>query len=1255
MGKKQREKRARRRSKAVEAPIYSKADEAKKQTDAEFVRQRAELEVWLSGFNAVDACVSLCVSDLWLPNISSQVKHIFAFGLIASMTPGRFTAAHRLDTYADFRDFIAQLHARLPSFVMLEDFVPEADWGGVRIESGGSPLHSFYGGTMERIPDFVTAFLMLQGATQAARRDMHAALTIQDHIISNIDRFLIGSATEIEPGHLEVPAESFWATCRKVLLSVSDLPEVLQVDSALITALGRFVPPSSWGEFGDGVVTGSALPFFLFDVGGRRLPISLRNAPAAVIQLWADRSRDPNALAQAASTTIGGFLGERFDRGHVVPGPLRLMTRTERLPYTFAAVMTSERQLYLVMALSEEDVKRLPTIEKAVNALLRKDWGLWSYGAAHGVQLRRGDGTLPSPAEVVLIVVLACVSTVPKVLKLPMTSARVMPLPDFVAIFDSIENLSELDRFWAFKEENSTISGPVGLVDRFAAFRDSHALLADGAVTPNLISLDPLWGSKWRHRQLEKFWSNAPPLFPYGTSASWKPTRDVDGLFRLVARPGPTLSWCAVVGSCVVHVLFQVEEDLEIDDGRILELMVHCLADSLLQRKGTISALPLFQHRLIVTTFHAHRDMLTALNEDEAAIDERPLFSEWSGSATPEGDVRAHLQVNLRRVQQSIREAADARFEADAALAWIEGLNETLDLARVPEETRASILATGGRKPRFTVKTVARHIDVPQFADPAVPGPEHYKIARRDLAIVFKALGAKEGRYELAAAKALIDPARDKFRALVHERIVALRRDDLIAFCVEQLDALMGKYDTESTRIKLSLAHEVSYDRAESLAEAHGAFVKDSRNYRYLLECCVSAHTSAAGDVTEQQVIELVATIDWLEVLYGASDVLHNGIDVAGLELDHFYIPHVFYSAGRDERETAFATETADLKLGVGVSPADAVPEKAMDSSEWQRVNAMFDDQLGVSLSQFLGGLLVLSRWPSANEQADLRWSYAATQEKLRNVLVDSVEELDAAQADKIISLATLDPKGIRRLIGKSIDESDVPIWEHNKRGNRYTIKPLIVREDGSFRWGAAAAERAARIWRSSIANGYLPADFDWPKVSDAVRAIKAKLDDELEVMAHAIVQRGTPCTVRGIDFMRRFPKENFEDVGDYDILAFWPETNLWLVIECKYNQPAFCLKDARRLRDRIFGTSHDRAQFAKIERRRAFLAKNFRYLRTLLAWPAPPEVIGERFSEVYVSREIYWWMRNPPYDVPTQFVRVDVLDHWLRQESLLA
>ena len=642
MGKKSREKRARRQHKAIKDALSNRSTLAIKQADDEFARQRAVLEAWLSEFNAEDACVSLCVSELWLPNISSQVKHTFAMGLLASIAPIRFNEAHRIETYPEFRDFVAQLNSRLPSFTMLEDYVPEADWGEVRIELGSSPLHSFYGGAVERISDFVTAFLMLHGETAAAHRDMLAALTIQDHVISNIDRSLVGSVTEIMPGHLEVPAELFWAACRKVLLSISDLPEALQVDVALVTTLGQFLPPRNRSEFGDAVMTGSALPTFLLEVGARRLPISLRDAPAAVIQLWAERSKDPNALVQTASATIGGFLGERFDRGRIVGGPLQLMTRTERLPYTFAAAMTGERQLYLVIAISEEDVQRLPAIEKAVKALLLSDdWGLRPEGAAHGLQLRRVDGTLPSPAEVELIVVPARLSTVPGILNLPKTSARVIPLSDFVTIFDSIEDLAELDRFWAFDEENSAVKGPYGLVDRFAAFRDSHALLADGAITPNLIALDPLWGSKWRYRQLEKSWANSPPLFPYGKSASWKTTREADGLFRLVGRAEEVLSWCAVVDHCVVHVLFQLKHDLKIDDGRMLELMVHCLADSLLQRNVTVAELPLFRHRRIVTICYVHRDIRTTLDDDDAEIDERPLFSDWSGSATPEGDVCA--------------------------------------------------------------------------------------------------------------------------------------------------------------------------------------------------------------------------------------------------------------------------------------------------------------------------------------------------------------------------------------------------------------------------------------------------------------------------------------------------------------------------------------------------------------------------------------------------------------------------------------
>lgn len=162
---------------------------------------------------------------------------------------------------------------------------------------------------------------------------------------------------------------------------------------------------------------------------------------------------------------------------------------------------------------------------------------------------------------------------------------------------------------------------------------------------------------------------------------------------------------------------------------------------------------------------------------------------------------------------------------------------------------------------------------------------------------------------------------------------------------------------------------------------------------------------------------------------------------------------------------------------------------------------------------------------------------------------------------------------------------------------NRYTDPgmPQILT------WGADACDRAASIWVNSISNGYLPADFDWLQVKGVVRKIKADLEKQLEIRAFEVCSRATTLLYHGIDFRRKFPKEQFDDVGDFDVLAYWPETNQWLCIECKYNQPPFCLKDTRRLRDRIFGSNSQRSQISKIERRHQFMLSNSERLRELL------------------------------------------------------
>jgi hypothetical protein len=266
---------------------------------------------------------------------------------------------------------------------------------------------------------------------------------------------------------------------------------------------------------------------------------------------------------------------------------------------------------------------------------------------------------------------------------------------------------------------------------------------------------------------------------------------------------------------------------------------------------------------------------------------------------------------------------------------------------------------------------------------------------------------------------------------------------------------------------------------------------------------------------------------------------------------------------------------------------------------------------------------------------------------------MDNIEGLECSESALILEFLTLSGPHIRRLAGRDVEESEVPYWEHSKRIHRYAIRPLIAERD-ALRWGAETASRALNIWSASVRDGYLPADFSWPNVEPLIREIKEGIEKQLEARAGEVLLRHTPYVMRNLDFYRKFRSERFDDVGDFDVFAYWPETNTLLVAECKYNQPAYSVKDTRRLRDKIFGKSEDdrNGQFSRILRRRQFLLQHRSRLLELLGWPSP-QGDQPRDLEIYVSRVIHYWMVHPPYEVPTAFTRIDALDAWLTQQAV--
>ena len=119
--------------------------------------------------------------------------------------------------------------------------------------------------------------------------------------------------------------------------------------------------------------------------------------------------------------------------------------------------------------------------------------------------------------------------------------------------------------------------------------------------------------------------------------------------------------------------------------------------------------------------------------------------------------------------------------------------------------------------------------------------------------------------------------------------------------------------------------------------------------------------------------------------------------------------------------------------------------------------------------------------------------------------------------------------------------------------------------------------------------------------------------------------------------------------LGDYDVLAFWPGKDLLLNIEDKDILPPFCLKDAKTIREEIFGRcNRNEGYLRKVERRALHLSQHVQRISDIFGWKVNSKELPAVIS-IFVSRHSYWWTKFPPRSTNVHFVRIDLLDDFLR------
>lgn len=1262
MGRKSRLKKERKALKATQPQFFLKKAPAitPNKIDTNFEKFIQDLQDLFYQYSAVDVCNSLNVSALWLPNISTPLRLFLATWVFASSITERFKTDCQIITYEDFERFSNALNRQLLQINFHEDFIPEMDWGDVRVESNKQYLNIFYGGAVENLYDFIQAYkLFFQGTDikilKGAAADLHSVLLIQNYIISNIDKSLFPTEINIRPGHLEIPSKDFWEILNPLLNDFPNALDGFEISSDLVIEQGGHELPRSNNTFMEAYFHGSALQQVVIKIGDQKYPINIRGAVGVLLNFWSSKVELlPRYNSDKLPLNFNNFLSQRFKTGKFITGPSVVSIKSRKFDAIIFATLICNEKLYLLV-LAEPDSN---------NSFLELRQAFAESAKVHPSEIQfvihtHYDGGIllngkPDNVEFILVNPNFSANQTLAFRDEEWEKFRFIYLTELLAILDSLDNIEEFRSYWDYYDEHIDSLGPIaGALDIFASFRDTDKVLNEGADEPDLIILDPHWGSNWRFNELKLFWQYAPKVFPEYGNISWKLEESQKHTQIFESKSKPIFVSHSQVNSC--SLFFQVEvspETLEYINAHILETASQCIADCTSTRSKLIQSHPIFSNRRIVVELLPNRDFLASETYDPSVEDSKhPLFSSWEVNELDDLHIKVTVSLNILVTQYHLIHVVDSSFEVKILTEWLIGMSHLLNL-NMDESIIHSINETKSNTPRFYLAFGERTIDVPEFGFAHVPTNTDYKLARKELAKLLKELGIQPGKYELNNAKPIIDQAKNGFRKLIHSQISNFDRISLVLSCVEQIDTLMANYQREADRLRLSLKHEVDYERADHSADLHREFIKCTTNYRYLLEFTYSADASGDIAVAGKDLRSLIASIDWLFVLNGLSDTLYNGIDVGGVLINDQFIPEIYYSERRDISDQEFEREVARNRLGVELNSSDEVSTKDTIENRWQKLDDAFLQDTGFKFSSLTYCYMVLSKWASFNEDIDPKYLYSSSASELTQKIVKVFPEVSIDEAEKVVSFLILDPERIRCLEGRDEPELDVPVWEYNKRTTRFMLRPLIKFNDILY-WGPSSTRRALNIWRSQLLNGYLPADFPWSNLKSLIRDFKESIEKHLEVKSHEICARYTPYALRGIDFRRRFAKERFPDVGDYDVLAYWPDINLWLSFEAKYNQPPYCLKDARRLQERIFGREKDRGQFSKIEGRRAFLNANLEKLRFLLDWPRPKEDKPLRTHDIYVSRDVYWVMRNSPYPVPTSFVRVDALDKWI--ENYLA
>ena len=1212
-----------------------------------FNKLSLDIKNYLKPFNPTELIIAINVIELWLPNISSGFKFSLLLNTFLSIPQEQFAYQKSLNSYQDFATFSQKLIQLFPEFPMYEDYIPEIDFGEVKQQVDNKTYQIFYGCGFDNIADYITAFTTIHNQKREAIEDLRLAISIQDYIIKQLSPRIKMPYHVPSNGHLEVPSLEFWQQCKSVIHDFSNhFPNLPQ---KYIKLLGSEKPYLNSSDFSHAFMSNQLNQGLAVFINERYYPLSIRNNVSVVIEKWAENQTDYDSLAY----NLLDFLGKRLIL--LNQQPMQLVANGKVYDEIITAVIPCVDKTYLIIACDGKG--KIPKrFEKNFNKALSSEFGFKEIESHHMLSITHPDGRPLIRNDFEVLYVVDVVSTTMRVHKLPEVG-RYFSFVDFIAIFDSIQNIAEIDQFFKIFDEyvDRILSHVYSLTDMFAFFKQQYGIVEQGAIQYHKFFIDPHTGSNWRHTILRDYWKNLTVSFP-NNEYKWLPIRGYEGIQCFATNNKNLISWSTEINTTAIHFIVDftaIREFMQIN-AEVLLFFLEAAADALSQRVFILENLPIIQQYQTIS-FMCELDESQLIDSEfelpqaNSNLTDNLIWQTYEKNPT---DLALLLTVNVIATIEESRNSPNSEFQGKLCKALLAIIYQA-NYSKLETETIDLIEQTYNTTKRVEVGVGSRRFDS-KVSFVRLPEPEHYTLARKTLAQIIKAHGYEPKRYELQVAKELMNEVAIDYLNVLQQFLQRFDKLSLLQTLLERYDAFIQEYYSDKHTIVASLAHQVKFDRQTEAYHLQKEFNKHSSNYRFLIERVMANTVSGDQAPTHEDIKYAVAYTTWLLTLYTSSDILHHGLDVGGIEICNEYIPNVFYTLMNGDFDQQFGREVANYQLGITTNDKDNLSFQ-IASEYLTQINDAFMQDTGFSFTRLLQVHDVLFGWAAVND-TEMANSYCESIETIVDICFSQLPDIDPsnllqvkAEIRKVLAFLTLQPTKIFLKPDGITEESSIYISEYRKRDHRLNIRPLIQVDD-KLMWSAGCVYRSFTIWQDKVGEGGLPAEFAWPNVSKVLKIIKRSIENELEVATHQIFLRYFDKSLCVLNFDPRKIKKN-ENVGDYDVLVYIPQKNTWVMVECKFNQTPFCMKDMKRLREEIFATEKP-SHITKIMKRYEFIKQYHQKFAKFFGYPVTSDE-SPIIKTLYVAKSINWVHRGYSMDSNIEFVQLDNLDYWIRDNLL--